>query len=57
MRLLRRSDAFSTALWLIRKYAKEECRPGSMDDEVEAIREANERAEEELHTYRKEVLD
>ena len=56
IRMLRRSDAFTTALWLIEKYAKEECRPGSIDHEIEAIWEANERAGEELHTCRKEAL-
>jgi hypothetical protein len=53
--LLSRSDGLGTALWLIEKYAKEECRPGSIDNEVEAVRAAKEEADEQFARYREEV--
>jgi hypothetical protein len=56
MRMLRRSDAFHWALDLIEEYAKT-CAPGSMDDEVAAVKAASEEADEHLESYRKEVIN
>ena len=57
IRMLRLSDGLGTASWLIEKYAKEEYRPGSIDDQVAAVKAASEEADEHLESYRKEVIN